>query len=191
MTYTASPSYSKKTSTAPSVSAQTSPLSPAFAAYLIVTLSTSIPTPRAITLSESVTAPKPGVERSVSSVKKETNRDDLLAIERIRIRGTYEAGWAGPESIGPTRSAVEHAEDFARYIFSLGKIEIPYISASGDGELNFFWKKDGFILDLGFKGDGFYSYYAQLPNGQEMIEDAAIIGTPLPEDIVKVITQKT
>ncbi|MBL1177136.1 hypothetical protein [Pantanalinema sp. GBBB05] len=173
-------------SAAASVPASVRVGSATFAACMLITFSTSVASPPAITPIKSATAQPPVASRSVFPIK-ETHRKDLKAIARIRMLGTYKAGWAGTESVGPSRSAVEHAEEFARYLFSLGEIHVPYISASGDGEINFYWNRDGFTLDLGFKGDGFYSYYALLPNGEEMIEDAASLGTGLPIEIVDLI----
>lgn len=161
--------------------------SAAFTAFIIA-LSTSVSAPSAFTSFNSATANAPAVKRSVFPYR-ENDRADLLAIARIRILGTYEAGWAGPKSVGPTRRTVEHAEEFARYLFSLGAIAVPYISASEDGEINFYWKRNGFTLDLGFMGDDCYSYYACLPSGEEIIADAAVLGTPLPKEIVDLIIQ--
>ena len=119
-----------------------------------------------------------------------SDRADLQAIARVRNLGTYVNDWNGPGTFAPTHASVEDAESFVRYLFSLGSITSPYISASGDGEIDFYWKQNGFTLDLGFVGDGTYSYYAHLPNGQEIIEDEAALDDHLPQAIVDSITNQ-
>ena len=116
-----------------------------------------------------------------------SDRADLQAIARVRSLGTYVNDWNGPGTTAPTHASVEDAEAFVCYLFSLGFITPPHISASGDGEIDFYWKQNGFTLDLGFVGDGTYSYYAHLPNGQEIIEDEAALGEHLPQAIVDLI----
>jgi hypothetical protein len=159
-------------------------LAPAAAMLFMVT--TSVVSPRSVTLFESQTANNIAVSRS-SGIAKGTNRQDLLAIARIRELGTYANGWNGPDSISPNRSTVEDAEIFARYLFSIGPIVLPYISASGDGEVNFYWKTRDWVIDLGFFGDGLYSFYARFENGDEILEDGACLNNPLPQEIVELI----
>ena len=43
-------------------------------------------------------------------------------------------------------------------------VPIPHISLATDGEINFFWNLVNFRLDLGFFGDGTYSYYGENNN---------------------------
>ena len=87
-----------------------------------------------------------------------SDRADLQVIARVRSLGTYVNGWNGPGTAAPTHASVEDAELFVRYLFSLGSITPPHVSASGDGEIDFYWKQNGLILALGFVGDGTYSY---------------------------------
>jgi len=180
---------SYKTSVAPEVVAHTA-LQPrskvAAAALLLMALSTSTPSPTARNPFESATSHPPAVKRSIFPLQ-ETEREDLRAIARVRNLATYRDGWDGTGSIAPSRMTIEHAEEFLRYLFSLGTIGVPYISASNDGEINFFWKKNGFMLDLGFTGDGYYSYYASFPDGSEVIEDAATLNDPLPNEVINLI----
>jgi hypothetical protein len=126
-------------------------------------------------------------EVSRGIVLNESDREDHPMISRIRTLAAYENGWDGPESIAPMRSTVEDAELFARYLFSIESVHLPHVSASSDGEINFYWKNDGFLLDLGFDGDGYYSYYAHLPNGGEIIENGASLAKSLPQEIIDLI----
>lgn len=159
---------------------------PAVAALAILTVQT---TPQfSVTKFESQTASSAQVSR-VGRVIKKSNREDLLTIARIREFSTYVDGWDGLDTVAPTRAAIKDAEIFARYLFSFGKINSPYISASGDGEINFYWKRDDFLIDLGFTGNGSYSYYANLPNNCEIIEDEASLNELLPQEIISFISK--
>ena len=158
----------------------------AAAALLCIALSTSTPSPTTASPFESATSTPPAVRRSVFPLR-ETEREDLRAIARVRSLATYKDGWDGSGSIAPSRTTIEHAEEFLRYLFNLGVIDVPYISASSDGEINFFWKKNSLTLDLGFTGDGYYSYYASFPDGAEIVEDAAALNDPLPKEITNLI----
>jgi hypothetical protein len=122
-----------------------------------------------------------------AEILPETNPVLDRAISTIRRLGSYESEWNGPGTVAPTPSTVHDAAVFLRYLFGHSLGMPPHITASGDGEINFYWKREGFILDLGFQGDGFYSYYADLPNGHEMMEDAAALSQPLPQEIVTFI----
>jgi hypothetical protein len=135
---------------------------------------------------ESPMSVRPEVHRSIVA-PIESDREDSFVIARIQALGTYENGWDGPESVAPMRSTVEDAEGFARYLFSIESVRLPHIGASSDGEINFYWKNDRFLLDLGFDGDGYYSYYARLPNGGEIIENGASLAKPLPQEIIDLI----
>ena len=175
--------YHNPTASSPvmAVRAQSALVPVALAAVLL----TYAPSPHSVVF-KGGTADAPDVHRAID-LADEVDREDLRAIARIRILGTYTAGWNGPGSIPPTRRAVKDSEQFTRYLFSLGAIVLPYISASSDGEINFYWKSDGFIIDLGFIGDGSYSYYAHLPNELEIIEDEASLNDPLPSEIIDLI----
>lgn len=50
----------------------------------------------------------------------------------------------------------------------------PQISLANDGEINFFWKKEGLVADLGFYGDGTYSYYIKIHNDEYLKDNAKI-----------------
>ena len=111
------------------------------------------------------------------------DRADLIVIARIRELGTYPSGWNRPDSVAPARAAVDDAERFARSL-NLASLPLPHISAADDGEINFWWERDGLYVDLGFFGDGSYSFYARLPNGKEMTEDEAPVSRPLPSELL-------
>jgi hypothetical protein len=157
------------------------------------TLQTTVSSPNSITTIKSITAIRPRASRIINSALNESgqeNLEKLKAIARIQEIAAYLDNWNGPDSIAPTALAAKEAELFTRYIFSHNAIISPYISASNDGEINFYWKRDEFILDLGFFGGGSYSYYAHLPNGLEILEDQVSLHAYLPQEIVDLIRNK-
>jgi hypothetical protein len=156
------------------------------AAFAILT--SQRPTEFSVIKFESKTANSPQIYR-FEVVTKQSNREDLLAISRIRGFSTYVNGWDGPGTVAPTQSTIKDAEIFTRYLFTIGQIIAPYISASGDGEINFYWKRDDFLIDLGFAGNGSYSYYANLPNNCEIIADEASLRQSLPQEIISFISK--
>ena len=63
---------------------------------------------------------------------------------------------------------------------------LPYVALADDGEVNFFWRRDGLFIDIGFVGDGMMHYYVSV-DAQGVDSDASIpfSGRSLPRDIVK------
>lgn len=121
----------------------------------------------------------PGIEQQL-----DINRADITILSRIRELGTYENGWNRPDTIAPSIKAMNDAEQFARAL-DLPFIHFPNIGAADDGEITFLWNlKNGFYLDLGFVGNGSYSFFAKLPNGDEIIVDKAPVKLPLPEMVL-------
>jgi len=107
-------------------------------------------------------------------------------IRRIRDLGEYKDGWAGEQTIGPSKKASDDAERFA-WSLDLSNAYSPFISPGKDGEINFWWNNNGEWVDLGMFGDGTYSYYAKLPNGQEYIADSVPVSQALPIEILEAI----
>lgn len=117
-------------------------------------------------------------------------RADLKLIGRIRELGTYANGWDGAEGQAPSGSAVNDAERFARSFLQDETIEKPIVSLAADGEIAFLWTLSDLRLDLGFYGDGTYSYYGRSSSGKEFMSDSESIGTPLPEEPLALIRRK-
>lgn len=108
-------------------------------------------------------------------------------ISRVRPLGALPRGWDNYDGIAPTNQAIDDAETFAiNHLFAFEKC-MPEISPASDGEVNFCWRNEAGLLDLGFYGDGVYSYYAKLADGREFMEDAALVTQHLPEEILAVI----
>ncbi len=89
----------------------------------------------------------------------------------------------------PPDQAFEEAEEFVRFL-PIPDIPLPKIYVSDAGDIDFLWKrKDGSLhIDLGFYGDGTYSYYATNFNEQEFMDDAAKVCEGLPDSLIKMLT---
>ncbi|MGO0702708.1 hypothetical protein [Pseudomonas paracarnis] len=106
----------------------------------------------------------------------------------IRQMTDYEQDWDGYGALAPAAQAADDAEFFAIYNLRRRDTRAPKISAASDGEINFSWKNEKGLIDLGFFGDGSYSYYAKLSTGEEFISDESGIKEALPSELLKIIT---
>jgi len=90
---------------------------------------------------------------------------DLL--DRLtELKKSYSQPWL-PGSSVPTDSAFQNAREFVSTL-PLSYVPKPGIHVASDGEVNFHWAGPNFKIDLGFYGDGKFSYYA-LKEGSEPI----------------------
>jgi hypothetical protein len=110
-------------------------------------------------------------------------------LTRIRQLGIYPHGWDGADGKAPSQAAVRDAECFTRILVH-DEIYAPSISLATDGEINFFWMLPHFRLDLGFYGDGTYSYYGTTTDGDEFLADEVAVSTPLPAQILQLIRKQ-
>jgi len=59
------------------------------------------------------------------------------------------------------------------------KSPLPKPMLSGAGEVGLYWDTDGFYCDIGFFGDGTFSYYAEAPDGATLSDEAVeVTNTP-------------
>ena len=96
-----------------------------------------------------------------------TIKDKLL--DTIQAIAKYQEGWDGEDAKAATDKAVKEAKDFVYWLASRGKLlgqTVPHISLANDGEVNFLWRTERGVLDLGFYGTGTYSYYAKIHDTQ-------------------------
>ncbi|MGH8557820.1 MAG: hypothetical protein ACRESZ_10245 [Methylococcales bacterium] len=127
------------------------------------------------------------ISPAVKDQRLNTERADLVSVARIRALATYSQGWDGADGRPPTEATVDDAETFAWLLLRDERIATPIVSLSADGEIAFLWALPTFRLDLGFYGDGTYSYYGRSSNGKEFISDEESIEAPLPEEILQLI----
>jgi hypothetical protein len=115
------------------------------------------------------------------------DRSDLEVISRIRKLGTCKPEWLNPNSKAPSARAIQDAEVFSKVLFGGDNLKIPHVSPAEDGEVNFWWEDPTGMVDLGFYGNGKYSYYARLSNGAEFIQDAVPITQSLPFELLNLL----
>ena len=98
-----------------------------------------------------------------------------------RIRQIHEALHAhvAPWSDPPSDSAFGDAEVFV-LAWPADALHIPDVGLADDGEVNFLWKSRDLHVDLGFYGDGTFSYYAKSLGGVEHSDDDVPAGSGLP-----------
>ena len=84
----------------------------------------------------------------------------------------------------PTDQACKDAKLFIR-LLPLSEILSPKIYFAHDGEINFLWKRqdDDLHVDLGFYGNGTYSYFATNNNKEELMDDGVNISQGLPDKL--------
>jgi hypothetical protein len=152
----------------------------ASAAALALALSTSGIPVEAIRKFEDTAKPV-AVEPAAPYVVAKHGRADIKAVAKIRALGTREDGWKGPGSLAASQKAVDDAEAFARQLFGFPDMEMPNIGLAADGEINFYWKNGDIALDLGFFGDGTYSYFAEGSDGQSYSGDNILVDEKLPD----------
>lgn len=68
---------------------------------------------------------------------------------------------------------------------------LPCVALADDGEVNFFWRRDELLIDIGFVGDGMMHYYVS-DDARGVNSDASIpfSGRFLPRDIEMMIPRK-
>ena len=85
----------------------------------------------------------------------------------------HKAEW--PLAKRPTDAAFKDARAFVENL-PLGMIPLPTIGVADDGEVNFLWTSQRTYVDLGFYGDGTFSFFGQREG------EAPIFGDNLPAD---------
>lgn len=122
---------------------------------------------------ENSTAPKFLIVRA--SVRRDPDRTSRL---RDRVL-SYRAERPGELSI------TQAVNDALRFIDLVpATATLPYVALADDGEVNFFWRQEGLLIDIGFVGDGMMHYYVS-DEAQGVDSDASVpfSGRSLPRDI--------
>lgn len=88
----------------------------------------------------------------------------------------------------PLDAAFDDATEFVKSWVDRA-IRIPDIGIADDGEVNFLWKHEGIHVDLGFYGDGTFSYYARDSEGKEITGDDVPARKGLTAELVRIIRE--
>ncbi|MBM7356722.1 hypothetical protein [Lelliottia amnigena] len=96
-------------------------------------------------------------------------------INQLDRLGLLVDGWLGPNSVAPNSEAINEAKYIIMEIIEKKSLTAPIIRAVADGEINFYWNTDGYLIDMAFFGEGAYSYYYKNKlNGEEEYDDVSI-----------------
>lgn len=108
---------------------------------------------------------------------------DLL--DRLRdLKKMYSQTWI-PGSTAPTELAFQNAKDFISTL-PLTSIPTPAIHVASDGEVNFQWSGSNFKIDLGFYGNGKFSYYGLKTGYQPVFGDDIPVTNGAPKSLLNI-----
>ncbi len=103
-------------------------------------------------------------------------------LNRVRyLQSTYVTPYE-PAGTVPSAQAFKDAESFILKL-PLTRTGMPSINVASDGEVNFCWSNDDTHIDLGFFGNGTYSYYGRSP-GKEIIGEKVETNSEVPDDLL-------
>lgn len=109
-----------------------------------------------------------------------SDRQFVLGIKSSLIKqldklGSLVDGWLGPDSVAPSIETINEAKYIILEIIEKNSLSAPKIRPVADGEINFYWNTDGYLIDMAFFGEGVYSYYYKNKlNGEEEYDDVSI-----------------
>jgi hypothetical protein len=106
---------------------------------------------------------------------------DLLG-RLAELKTKYSTAWL-PNSTRPNDSAFQNARDFVLTL-PLNRIVKPAIHVASDGEVNFQWSGPDFHIDLGFYGNGKFSFYGSKDGSQPILGDDASVKEGIPKGLV-------
>jgi hypothetical protein len=98
------------------------------------------------------------------------------------LKTKYSTVWL-PNSTRPSDSAFQNAKDFVSTL-PLQQIAKPAIHVASDGEVNFQWSGPDFHIDLGFYGNGKFSFYGAKEGRAPIIRDEVPVKDGIPGDLV-------
>jgi hypothetical protein len=98
------------------------------------------------------------------------------------LKTKYSTAWL-PNSRPPNDGAFQNARDFVLTL-PLNRILKPAIHIASDGEVNFQWSGPDFRIDLGFYGDGKFSFYAAKEGCEPIIGEEVPVKEGIPKGLV-------
>ena len=94
---------------------------------------------------------------------------------------------AVPEGTAVSREAIADALRFLDLLPT--DSQVPHVSIADDGEVNFFRRRPGLYIDVGFFGDGEIHYYARVETlGIDVARSCPFDGRSLPHELVAPLT---
>ena len=89
------------------------------------------------------------------------------------------ADWPRPDAFADAQVFIESLPE--------EPIPFPNVGLADDGEVNFLWDHDGNHVDLGFYGDGSFSYYAHGQDGHPFHDDDVPARIGLPDGLKRLL----
>ncbi len=108
--------------------------------------------------------------------------------DKISAYQFYPIDWDGYEGIPASSDTVKDTLEFLEKL-PFGVTE-PRAGLSGDGEISLFWESDEIYIDIGFLGDGNFTFYARDGQGIEYFKDEIGLDEPLPDALLHLINIK-
>jgi len=97
----------------------------------------------------------------------------------------YPNNWDGYEGVPASPETVKDTLIFIEKL-PFGATQ-PRPGLSGDGEVSLFWENDDFYIDIGFLGDGKYTFYARDHQQVEYLKDDVDLNASLPNELLNLI----
>ncbi len=92
-----------------------------------------------------------------------------------------------PNGTPPNEAAFQNAKDFVLTL-PLNRIIQPSIHVASDGEVNFQWSGSDFQIDLGFYGNGKFSFFAAKKGSNPILGDEVPVKDGIPKNVVDFAT---
>ena len=131
--------------------------------------------------------------QSLLTVYSEPNEESLGYVQKVKptardkIAATLtsyldlDEDWDGYGGVRPTDKAVR---DTLEFLNALPEDKVPpKPMLAGSGEVGLFWDIEGFYCDVGFEGDGTYSYYGELNDAHSIGDEEVPVGV-FPEELL-------
>ena len=104
---------------------------------------------------------------------------EAAAVGRVRELAQRPDDWKGPGSRAASQAAKLDAEKFAR-AHVRNHVATPSVGLDPEGDYSFYWHTRLIEIDVAVCGDGTYSFFARLQNGQSYEGGELPIEHPLP-----------
>lgn len=108
----------------------------------------------------------------ISIPNLENNYREITYFQLLKELNDYldlSHGWDGPDSIPPTRKAVDDAIQLIQALPISFAPAIPMVA--GDGEIGLYWESGDVYVELSFWGNGLITYFARDSKGEKYYGD--------------------
>ena len=127
------------------------------------------------------------LENPGSATELTTSPNTWALLARLEALQNKPKSQRWPAAVWPSDEAFADARQFIMKLPSCS-VRLPSLGLADDGEVNFLWKQDGIHIDLGFYGDGTFSYYARGADEAGSYDDDIPVGQELPDVLSALIS---